>query len=69
MRKHRYMKISQLICTECGAEMRIPRMHCAQREKGHLKDMYCPMCKRDTKFKEIRYNEFYKTMTGEIIAS
>ena len=69
MKKHRYMKMSQFICEECGTEIMLPRMHCAQRKKGHIKDLYCPGCKRNAKFREIKYNEFYKTMAGEIIAS
>lgn len=69
MKKHRYMNMSQFICKECGMELRLPRQHCGQRKSGHLKDLYCPQCKRDTKFREIKYNEFYKTMSGEILAS
>lgn len=69
MRKHRYMKMSQFICCNCGTEIDLPRLHCGQRKSGHIKDIYCPGCKRDSKFKEVKYNEFYKTMSGEIIAS
>lgn len=65
--RFRYMNTSQFICTECGLEMPLQRPHCHQREKGHIKDLDCPKCRKKTKFKEIRYNDFYKTMSGEIL--
>lgn len=67
MKKHRYMKMSQFICIDCGAELSLPRLHCGQRKSGHVKDIYCPICKKDSKFKEVKYNEFYKTMAGDVI--
>lgn len=69
MKKHRYMKMSQFICKSCGMEIDLPRLHCGQRKNGHIKTIYCPGCKKESDFKEIKYNEFYKTMAGDIIAN
>lgn len=62
-RKHTPYKASRFI-GECGTMIPLPRMY-KQREKGHIKDIYCPVCKKVHGFKEIRKNEFYMTMSGE----
>ena len=59
--------ISNFVCGECGMVMPLPRKHCYQREKGHIKDIYCPVCKDVKKFQEIGYKEFYRNMEGEIV--
>ena len=66
MKRYLYV-ISNFICQECSNEIELPRCHSRQREHGHIKDMWCPFCKQKTKFKEIKYKEHYKTMTGELI--
>lgn len=43
--KRKPMVMSLFVCPECGLEMPLPRIHGSQREKGHIKDLYCPICK------------------------
>jgi len=45
--------ISDFYCTECGTDMPLPRVK-NQREKGHIKDIYCPKCKQIKKFVEVK---------------
>ncbi len=59
--------ISNFICQECGTEIPLPRCHGRQRAHGHIKDIWCPCCKKKSKFKEIKHKENYKTMEGELI--
>lgn len=59
--------ISYLICPTCGKRFPIPRRPHHSRERGHIKTVWCPYCKRKTDMREIRYGDFYKTMSGEII--
>ena len=59
--------ISNFICSECGITVPLPRNHGRQREHGHCKDMWCPSCMKESKFKEIRYKEFYRSMAGELL--
>lgn len=61
--------ISTLVCPECGMEIPIPRNHGRQREKGHIKDIYCPKCREVKQCKEIKYSEFYRNLDGEIVYS
>lgn len=51
---------SDLICSECGTIMTIPRKVSNQRELGHIKDLYCYNCKDVKKFIELKSsnNEF-----------
>ena len=65
--KRRPYVISNFICEECGTTVPLPRCHGQQREHGHIKDLWCPGCKKESKFKEIKYKESYKTMAGEVI--
>ena len=39
---------------ECGLIFPIPRKKSAAREKGHIKDIWCPSCEKIRKFFEIR---------------
>ena len=66
MRRKRYVT-SEFHCPECEFVMPLPRNCGRQREKGHIKNIWCPQCKKEMRFKEIRYIESYKTMDGEMI--
>ena len=47
--------VSEFVCIECGKEgMPIPRKANKQREKGHLKKLYCIHCQKETNHKEKR---------------
>lgn len=59
--------ISIFVCTSCKTEMPIPRWNKHKREKKHIKDLYCPTCKRIEKFIEYRDIDCYKTLDGKII--
>lgn len=59
--------ISYFVCQNCGTQMPIPRDSGKQRKHGHIKHIWCPCCKKKMKFKEIKHNENYKTMSGELI--
>ena len=64
-RKHAPYKASQFI-GDCGTIIPLPRMY-KQREKGHVKDLFCPKCGRVHGFREYKRNEFWKTMSGEVL--
>ena len=66
MRRLHYV-ISNFVCQECDTVFPFPRCHGRQREHGHIKDIWCPGCKKETKFREIKYKENYKTLEGELI--
>lgn len=63
-----WYNISTFVCPECSTEMPIPRWHGHRREKGHIKDLYCPVCKTERKFKEYTYKQFYRTLDGDEIS-
>ena len=46
MRKRSKRFYSTLICKECGLRMTIPRKACSRRKEGHIKTMYCAICKK-----------------------
>lgn len=46
---------SSLICTECGLVMTIPRPRSQRRKEGHIKTMYCAVCKDKRDFIENNY--------------
>lgn len=56
--KIKHIQMSDLVCTECGEVMKIPRKEI--RETHHIKDMYCYRCKKETKFIEVRDVEQFK---------
>lgn len=58
IRKQRFT-VSTFICPECGLEFPLPRLRAKQRECGHIKDLYCPRCRKVVKFEERKYNQFY----------
>lgn len=66
MRKSPYT-ISNFICPECGGILPLPRMKKSRREKGHMKNIFCPYCQKEQTFQETRNDEFYKSMSGEIL--
>jgi len=53
--KKRQMVLSNFICMECGKNFPIMRPVGRQRERHHIKDIWCPFCGRVQKFMEIRY--------------
>lgn len=61
-------KKSRFICIQCLKVNQlgegIQRMG-KQREKGHIKDLFCLQCKEDTKNLEVRYCDIFDEMMGE----
>ena len=55
MRKRTNMFTSYLRCEECGKQFPIMRSKGYKREKNHIKDLWCPFCKAESKFKENNY--------------
>lgn len=64
----RKVVISTFVCTQCELELPLPRICGKQRADGHIKDLYCPKCRRVAKFKEIKYNQYYKNLAGDKLA-
>lgn len=46
-------KKTELICPNCGEIVSIQRKIGNQKKEGHIKDLYCPVCKKTRKFIEI----------------
>lgn len=67
MRKQRFMDLSMFICSECGKTIPLMRNHGQHRERGHVKDIWCPYCKTDRKFMEVRRTDCVTTASGEVI--
>lgn len=51
----RKMVYSTLICPNCGCKMRIPRFKNRQRPEGHIKTMFCGICRKEVDFIENNY--------------
>lgn len=66
MKRKNYV-ISYFICKKCENLFPLPRLKNHQRENGHVKDIWCPYCKQESKFLEIKDKQIYKTMFGDII--
>lgn len=49
--------ISDCYCSSCFNKMYIPRSMDKQKEKGHIKEMYCPFCKEKRDFIEVRHQD------------
>lgn len=64
MRVNEYT-ISDFICPECGRSFPLPRQKSKRREKGHIKDLYCPFCKKYVKTFEERDIDFYASINGK----
>ena len=61
--------ISYLVCSVCGLEMSVPRIKNQLREKWHVKDMYCPCCKKVSKFIEVgKYGNYQSEEKDKKIA-
>ena len=59
MKKAHYRR-TDLICLNCGYVATINRKFQKLKEYGHIKDMYCPVCKADSKFYEILNVDIFK---------
>jgi rubredoxin len=46
-------------CQGCGLKMVAPKSHGS--EPGHIKDMYCPNCKAETKFEMFDSDRIFHT--------
>lgn len=46
---------SSLKCPKCGLIMTIPRRESSKRKEGHIKTMYCGICKETRDFIENNY--------------
>lgn len=57
-RSNRSYTISNMICPDCGKAFPIPRLKSSARERGHIKDLYCPFCNKISKMLEIKENDF-----------
>lgn len=57
-------KQSRFICLHCLEENQIGSgiQRSNQREKGHIKDLYCLQCQAVTKNLEVRYCDNYQEM-------
>ena len=60
--------ISYLICPQCGMKYPIPRKNGQQREKGHRKRFFCPICATVFNMKEIREGD-YEVLIDDGIAT
>lgn len=50
--------VSIFICTQCGISFPIPRKNGKQRQKNHIKDLYCYKCNKIQKMIEHREFDF-----------
>ena len=56
---------TDLICSECGYIFPIFRKANKQKKELHIKDLYCPLCKKDTKHLEMKNGDIYLMKIGE----
>jgi len=61
-------EVSYFKCPECEKLFPLPRPRSKRREKGHVKDLWCPFCKKEVKTIEYRDMDVYKTLDGKEIA-
>lgn len=54
MKRNAKYVVDKLICPECGNAMYVPRAHGRRRSDGHIKDLWCPFCKKIQKMTEVR---------------
>lgn len=59
--------ISNFVCSECGFIIPLPRTESVRRKKGHIKDLFCPCCKAERKFKEYHSDQYIKTENGRFV--
>jgi len=60
------MTSSLFVCPECGLEMPLPRFCGQQRKMGHKKDIWCPRCRVERTFKELK-GKTVRNLAGELI--
>ena len=48
-----HIESTDLICSTCGYIQTIQRKQSKRKKELHIKDLYCPACKKDTKFIEL----------------
>lgn len=65
-RRSNIYKSSRFVGIGCETVIPLPRVY-RQREKGHVKDIWCPICGKVHGFKEYKANEYWMTMSGERI--
>ncbi len=57
---------TDLICSECGNIFPISRKANKQKKELHIKDLYCPSCKKQTKHFEMKNGDIYiKKISGK----
>ena len=60
MSKHKEITIaSDLMCLDCGDIFKIRRKRLQQRKEGHIKDLYCPICKAETRHYELKDKDIF----------
>ena len=56
---------TDLVCLSCGNKFTIFRKTHKQKEIGHIKDLWCPICQQVTKYFEAKDISFLKWYQGE----
>lgn len=59
--------ISNFICPDCGSSIPLPRQKNRKRNKEHVKDLWCPYCKKVVKTTEMREGDMFITLDHKII--
>ncbi len=59
--------ISNCMCPQCRNKFPIPRKANRSREKGHIKNIWCPFCKEIVGMKEMRYNDYEEVIDSECV--
>ncbi|MFQ7208542.1 MAG: hypothetical protein ACLRPZ_03755 [Coprococcus sp.] len=57
---------SKFYCLKCGREIMDGIQRSSQREKEHVKDLYCYLCKEEVKAVEVRYCDDEREILGKI---
>lgn len=57
---------SKFYCLKCGEEIMDGIQRASQREKEHVKDLYCYLCKGEVKAVEVRYCDDEREILGKI---
>lgn len=65
--KKQGFEIHKFVCPECNNVVSLPRKKGRLRQQGHIKDLYCPFCKKVTKMKEYYTDQGIMTLSGEIL--
>ncbi|QIA28712.1 hypothetical protein [Phage f2b1] len=58
---------AHLNCGECNNPVQILRVRGRMKEKGHVKDMWCYKCKKETKHIEIKDKERLSKWFNQVI--